>query len=287
MRVGALLIVLSLSGCACELVEPGYVGIVVDKTGSRREVGADDVRVGRVWYNPYSTDVVYPIRVVRVVWTKAVTEGPPIDESFSFNTKEGVGLNVDVAMSFHMKESSAPAVYTRFRQTMDTLKDGYIRDVVRDALARSASERNVDEVIGEGRATFQAGAEKLIRDKLEDEGFVVDNFSLINEIRVPASIKQRIDEKIAATQQAIAAEDKLRQTKAEMAQRVEEARGEAEASKLRAQGEAEANLILAKSVTPEIMRYRVSEHWIEKWDGKTPSVVGDRASLMSLQLPQP
>jgi regulator of protease activity HflC (stomatin/prohibitin superfamily) len=246
-------------------------------------VTSEDVRVGRVWFNPWSTDiVVYPVRVVRVVWTKAPSEGNPIDESFSFNTKEGVSLNADVAMSFHLEESAAPAVYTKFRQTVDTMKDGYIRDVVRDALARASSTRTVDDLIGEGRASFQSDAAKIVEDKLKTEGFVVDAFSLINDTRVPASIKQRIDEKIAATQQAIAAENKLRQTKAEVQQQIEEARGTAEAAKLAAQGEADAAAILTRALTPELMRYRLSERWIEKWDGKTPTVQGGAQPLINL-----
>jgi regulator of protease activity HflC (stomatin/prohibitin superfamily) len=270
-----LLAVLPLSSCACELIEPGFVGIVVDKTGDRRAVSAADVKVGRIWYNPYSTEiVVYPVRVVRTVWTKSPAEGNPTDESFTINTKEGVSLNTDASLSFHMNEARAPQVYTKYRQTIDTLKDGVIRDVVRDALARSAATMTVDEIIGEGRAAFEDTAAKAIRERLDPEGFSVDNFALINDIRVPASIKQRIDEKIATTQQAIAAENKLRETKAVAQQKIEEARGEAEALKLHATGEAEANQTLAHSITPELVRWKT----IEKWDGRLPQVTGDKAS---------
>jgi regulator of protease activity HflC (stomatin/prohibitin superfamily) len=177
-----------------------------------------------------------------------------------------------------MKEDRAPAVYTKYRQEIDTLKDGVIRDIVRDSLARAAASMTVDEVVGEGRAAFEDGASKAIRERLEPEGFTIDNFALINEIRVPASIKQRIDEKIATTQQAIAAENKLRETKAVAQQKIEEARGEAEAVKLKAAGEAEANAIIAHSITPELGRYRLTEQTIEKWDGKLPQVTSDRAS---------
>ena len=279
MRAFAVLALLPLSSCACELIEPGYVGIVVDKTGDRRAISAADVKVGRIWYNPYSTAiVVYPVRVVRVVWTKTPSEGAPIDESFTINTKEGVTLNTDASLSFHMNEVRAPAVYTKYRQTIDTLKDGVIRDVVRDSLARAAATMTVDAIVGEGRAAFEDQATKVIKDRLEPEGFTVDNFALINDIRVPASIKQRIDEKIATTQQAIAAENKLRETKAVAQQKIEEARGEAEAVKLRASGEAEANAIIAHSITPELARYRLTEKTIDKWDGKLPQVTSDRAS---------
>ena len=267
------------SSCACELIEPGYVGIVINKSGDTRTISAADVKVGRIWYNPYSTAiVVYPVRVVRVVWTKTANEGAPVDESFTVNTKEGVSLNTDASLSFHMREERAPQVYTKYRQEIDTLKDGFIRDIVRDALARASATMTVDEVVGEGRGAFEDAAAKAIRDKLEPEGFTVDNFALINDIRVPASIKQRIDEKIAATQQAIGAENKLRETKAVAQQKIEEARGEAEAAKLRASGEAEANAILTKSITPALAHYRLTEKTLEKWDGKLPQVTSDKAS---------
>ncbi len=283
----SVLAVLPLSSCACTLIEPGYVGIVIDKTGDHREVTSADVKVGRVWYNPYSTAiVVYPVRVVRVVWTKSPTEGSPNDDSFTINTREGVSLNTDASLAFHMKESQAPRVYTKYRQQMETLKDGVIRDIVRDSLARASASMTVDEIVGEGRARFEDEAAKAIKDRLEPEGFTVDTFALINDIRVPASIKQRIDEKIATTQQAIAAENKLRETKAVAQQKIEEARGEAEATKLRAQGEADANGIIAHSISPELARYRLTEKTLEKWDGRLPQVTGDRASpFVSLAQP--
>src|SRR5207248_270190 len=52
IRIAPVLAMLPLASCACELIEPGYVGIVVDKTGDRRAISSADVKVGRIWYNP-------------------------------------------------------------------------------------------------------------------------------------------------------------------------------------------------------------------------------------------
>lgn len=274
-------IALSPTGCSCELIEPGYVGIMYDKSGENRSIDKVKVAFGRVTYSPITTGlIVYPISVVRVIWTKVPTEGSPNDESFTFQTSEGVSLNADVAFSFHIDEKKAPDIYVKYRKDVDTLTDGFMRDLVRSAMASVASNYTVDQILGDKRSVYEADSLKIIKDKLEPEGFIVDAFSVINEIRAPNEIRQKMNAKIEATQAAIAAENKLRQTKAEAEQKIAEAEGNARAILLRAEAEAKANEIIRQSATPEVMRYRMQERFLEKWDGQLPQVMGDKSDIM-------
>lgn len=49
-----------------------------------------------------------------------------------------------------------------------------------------------------------------------------------------------------------------------------ENKGEAQCAILKAESEAKANLVLARSVTPELIKWQA----IQKWDGKLPKVTG-------------
>ena len=80
------------------------------------------------------------------------------------------------------------------------------------------------------------------------------------------------NEKVIA-KAAAEAEAKLKAAQAE----IEIAKAEAEAKKIAAEGQAQANNIVKESLTDKI----IQEKYIEKWDGKLPSVMtGDDGSIL-------
>src|SRR5256885_3185308 len=110
-------------------VDAGHVGIRVKLAGSSR--GVDDIPVvtGWVFYNPLTEQLVmFPTSVQSIVWTKDPHEGNPHDESITFSSQEGVNINADVGLSFHIEPSQAPHLYLRFRKNDVTeLANGYVR----------------------------------------------------------------------------------------------------------------------------------------------------------------
>lgn len=89
-------------------------------------------------------------------------------------------------------------------------------------------------------------------------------------MRLPDNIVRAINSKIEATQKAQQRENELQTAAAQAQIAREEARGVADAKVIAAEGEAEANRKVAKSLTPELIEYIMSQ----KWDGKTPVVTG-------------
>jgi regulator of protease activity HflC (stomatin/prohibitin superfamily) len=78
---------------------------------------------------------------------------------------------------------------------------------------------------------------------------------------VSVSFNNAIEAKVTAEQQALAARNKLEQTKFEAEQRVAEARGKAEAIRVESE---------ALRSNPQILDLRA----LEKWDGVLPQVTG-------------
>lgn len=268
----------SLNGCSCTTIEPGEVGIKVDLLGEQRQVADSDVMVGRIFYNPVSTRIVtYPIRATRIHWDAA----GPTDDSLSFTTNDSVKLSTDVGMTIQIARADVPKVYTKYRRSMDELLEGYIRDVVRNSMTSAASEYDVGDVLGGKRVEFQTKTENLIKEKLKDDGFVVDAFSFTSDIRPPESIKASIDQKVVATQRASEAQNKVAQIKFEAEQAVESARGKAEARRLEAEAEAKANDTISRSITPALIQYQM----VQRWNGTSPQVVGGNNSSTLLSLP--
>lgn len=267
---------------ACTIIEPGTVGIKVDLLGESRTVDSVDVVVGRVFYNPMTTQIVrYPYITQRFEWWG--------DDSLKFNSTEGVRLGVDVAISLGVDPERAAELYIKYRRTLPEMIDNEIRDRVNGCMSLSASSMRVDRIVGEGRSQFITETVDCINDRLVGEGWVLNDFQLTSSFEIPNNIQARIDEQIQAQQAAIAAENTVRQREAEARQRVAQAQGEAEARVLQATADADARLLAATAeaqaltiqgealrTNPEVLQL----NFIQQWNGQLPLVTGGTDGLL-------
>lgn len=285
LLVGAIF---ALSSCMAR-IDAGHVGIRVKLAGSSR--GVDDIPVvtGWVFYNPLTEQLVmFPISVQNVIWTKDAHEGNAHDESLTFSSQEGVNINADVGLSFHIEPSLAPHLYLRFRKNdLIDLANGYVRNAVREAFNVEASQMPVQNIYGSDKSKVVQGVTKRLQDQLGKDGFILDQLTINGALRLPENVATAINRAMEATQQAIQAENRVRQVKAEAEQAVTQAEGAASAARARARGEADArlitsraeakaNLILRASTSPNVLQYRA----LERWNGKLPVMNGGGALPM-------
>jgi regulator of protease activity HflC (stomatin/prohibitin superfamily) len=283
VAVGLVCLALFLGCQATTRVDAGHVGIRVKLAGSDRGVQDMPIVTGWVVYNPVSEQIViFPTSVQNVVWTANPHEGRPVDESITFSSSEGVNVNADVGLSFHIEPSLAPRLYGRFRQNdMIALADGYVRNAVREAFNDVTSKMAVQDIYGAGKSKMLAEVTKECRDVLGKDGFVIDQLTINGALRLPQNVADAINRAMEATQNAIQSENKVRQVRAEAEQAITQAHGQAEATRQKAEGEADAILIRARSeakaneiirlsTNPAVLQYRALEHW----DGKLPTFNG-------------
>src|SRR5690348_6845897 len=117
MVLGVVVLGLIVFSSCTARVDAAHVGIRVKLAGSSR--GVDDIPTesGWVFYNPLTEQLVmFPTSVQNVVWSKDAHEGAQHDESITFSSQEGVNINADVGLSFHIERSLAPHLYVRFRK---------------------------------------------------------------------------------------------------------------------------------------------------------------------------
>ena len=284
IMVAGVLVLLGLIGCSTlTRVDAGHVGIRVRLAGSERGVQDMPVVMGWVFYNPISEQIiVFPTSVQNVVWTASPHEGKPIDESITFSSTEGVNINADIGLSFHIDPLMAPKLYGRFRQNnMLLLADGYMRNAVREAFSDVTSKMPVQEIYGSGKSKMLNDVTMKCRDILGKDGIVIDQLTINGTLRLPQNVADAINRAMEATQNAIQSENKVRQVRAEADQAITQAHGAAEATREKAQGEADSIIIRARaeakanetirlSVSPAVLQYRALEHW----DGKLPQYNG-------------
>jgi regulator of protease activity HflC (stomatin/prohibitin superfamily) len=252
------------------------------------------VVTGWVLFNPLTEQIVeFPTSVQNVVWTASAHEGRQVDESLTFSSQEGVNINSDIGLSFHIEPSLAPHLYLRFRQpNLLMLADGYVRNSVREAFNDVASRMAVQDIYGPGKGKLVSEVTRKLNEVLGKDGFLIDQLTINGALRLPENVAQAINRAMEATQNAIQAENRVRQVRAEADQAIAQAHGAAEAARQRAQGEADAVLVRARadaraneiirlSTSGSVLQYRA----IERWDGKLPMMQGgDKTPLLTFDV---
>lgn len=261
-----------------KIIEPGYTGIKINRLVNR-SVTREDVVTGFVFYNPIqSTIVTYPAFIQRVAWTHDQHEGAPINEELTFNTKDSVPVNIDVAVSYQIDQNKIPDFYMKFRaDEITTFTHGFFRDTTRNIVAQLGSEYNFDEINGAKKEEFLSKVGKTLGDTVKPYGVLVQQFGLIGSLRPPQALLEAVNMKTQAIQKSIQVENELRQ-----------AEGEARKAIAKANGEAAANRALAASIDPKLLEWKklqIADKQVDKWDGKMPSVMG--AGNMMMMLPAP
>jgi regulator of protease activity HflC (stomatin/prohibitin superfamily) len=269
------------AGCSMTTrVDAGHVGIRVKLAGSDRGVQDMPVVTGWVVYNPLTEQVIlFPTSVQNVVWTQSPHEGKAFDESITFSSSEGVNVNADIGLSFHIDPGLAPKLYARFRlNDLEKLSDGYMHNTVREAFNDVASRLAVQDIYGAGKSKMLGEVTQKCRDVFGKDGIVIDQLTINGTLRLPQNVSDAINRAMEATQNAIQSRNRVAQVEAEATQAITQAHGAAEAARQKAEGDADALLITARaqaqaneiirlSTTPAVLQYRA----LERWDGKLPS----------------
>ena len=243
-------------------VQPGNVGIRVNNIAG----GVSPHSLGVGWYfAPPGTHIYeYPVFTRTYSWTSSPHEQTPVDESFSFQDKNGLSLKADVAVSYHVDPAKASILFQRYRTDMDLIIAGPLRNAIRNAIVERASELGVEEIYGTHKAELIATAQRRVEAFFAPVGLQVEQIYWAGNIGVPQQVLDQINAKIANEQAALAAQANVATATANANARIAKARGDAEAIQVEA---------AAIRTNPEIVKLRA----VEKWNGVLPTYAGGGA----------
>ena len=142
---------------------------------------------------------------------------------------------------------------------------------------KAASAQMLGDSLMSNRANFERDVRQRLEVSLQAEGFIVEEFT--SQITPPPSLSQMINEKNVAVQSALKAKNKVAEAEANATIAIAKAKGEADAMKIKADAEAYYNRTIAASLSPLI----IQEDWIEKWDGKLPSVTSGNGMMLNIK----
>lgn len=278
--IAAVLSLFVLVGCS--KVPHGNVGVKVYLLGGSKGVDTEVLDPGRYWIGVNEDLYLFPIFSQNYVWTQNESEGSVEDESMTFGTIEGLSVGADIGITYNIIPDKVATIFQKYRKGVDEITDTYLRNMVRDALVKSASSREVESVYGAGKADLIEEVENTVRAQVSEIGINIERIYWIGDLRLPPTVVKAINNKIQATQAAIQRENDVRTAEAEARIRVVEAKAradsqlaeaEANAQAVRLQGEAEADAIRMKAEALASNPSLVELTKAERWDGVLPTTM--------------
>lgn len=239
-----------MTSCGYERIDAGHEGILVNLYGDEKGVGDISMCTGAVWYNPITQSVYeYP------TFVQTVDYAP-----FTINAKDGSEFTVDPTVSLKIIDSKSPAVFKKYRKSLDEVINGTLYNYVKDAFRIQLNNFSTDYIVS-NRDSIEKAIEKHLSVSLNKENFQLEQ--LTSGLKYPDIIVKAVNEKNRMIQEAQKAQNEV-------------AVAEAQAKKLivAAQAEKEANELRNQALTPAVLE----KMWIEKWDGKLP-VYGQTPTL--------
>ncbi len=267
ITVACFIFVIITLSASCTVVDSGEIGIKFHKWSSNEQDygGVEGTCKGWVFFNPITSSVfTYPTYIQRKNY-----------EPFQVNAKDASVFKMDPTIAYRINPEKACDIFTKYRKGIEDLENGYIRTCIYEAY-RTCANRYTSDSLMSNRANFESDVRQRLEKSLMEEGFLVEEFT--SQITPPESLAQMINEKNAAVQSALKAENKVKEAEAEAKIKIAEAKGNAEAMQIKADAEAYYNRTIAASLSPLI----VQEDWIEKWNGTVPSVVGGQNMMFDM-----
>lgn len=253
---------------ACSKVPAGNVGIKAYLLGTDKGVDTEQLGPGRYLIGWNEELHLFPTFTQNYTWAKDCQEGDCTNEELGFQTVEGLAVTADVGISYRIEPDKAALIFQKYRKGVDEITDTYLRNMVRDSLVKNASKVPVESVYGAGKADLISKVQEDVSKQVSAIGIVIEKIYWVGELRLPQSVVQSINAKIAMTQEAQRIQNEVARAKAAAEVKIATAQGSAES--LRILSEAQANAIQVKanaiSANPAIVEMTA----VEKWDGKLP-----------------
>jgi len=262
-----IIIIVSITIFSCaNRIDAGHVGIKVNLYGSEKGVSDITEVTGMVWYNPFTKSVYeVPTFVQNAIYTHNDVRGSYDNEEFRVTTKDGMTARFDLSMNYYTPAENVVSIFRKYRKPVSDLEKGVVRTYLREAFNNVASKYTA-EGLYENRADFESQSEERAKQILEKEGFIVEQIVILNEIRLPEDITQRINDKVKATQITKQKQEEVLQEIAEADKRIARARGDSSSMVIKAAAEANAYKIKKQ----ELNQLLIQQEFLQKWDGKLP-----------------
>jgi len=228
-----------------KFVSAGQSGIKFNKFTGKVSMGLNQ---GINFVNPLTTKVkIYDLKTVKSEY-KGV-------EGLSSDSQT---IKMDITINWKLQPDKLDQIY---QKVFGNLEDTIMLNAVYDTAKAELGKYQIDD-IAKNREKLRDSIEKALSKRLGENYIFVSNVSIV-DVDFSEDYEKAINAKMIAEQEALEAKNLK-----------EKARYESEAKAIE-------NKNLSQTITPLVLKQK----WIEKWDGKLPSVMTGANSGLILNLP--
>ncbi len=232
----ALVAVGILTSCFVQ-ISPGEVGVQTLFGKVQSGVLTEGLNV----INPLVDVVHFDVKTQNYTMSAVHDEGDHEgDDAIRVLTADGLEVVIDLSVLYHMVPDKAPEI---LRTIGRDIKGVIVRPVTRTKIRDNAVYYDAVALYSAKREEFQQKIFQAIEKEFTDRGLVLENL-LIRNIQLPESVKQTIESKINAEQEA-----------QKMKFILDKERQEADRKRVEAQGIADYQRILTSTLTDKLIQY--------------------------------
>ncbi|MEP6682658.1 MAG: prohibitin family protein [Parafilimonas sp.] len=162
------------------------------------------------------------------------------DDAIKVLSADGLEVTIDLSVLYHVVPNDAPRL---LQQTGLDYEDKIVRPVTRTRIRDNAVYYDAVSLYSTKRDEFQQRIYKTIEKDFSDRGLLLESL-LIRNITLPQSVKQSIEQKISAEQDA-----------QKMQFVLQKEQQEAQRKRIEAQGIADYQTIISQSLTDKQLQY--------------------------------
>lgn len=182
-----------------------------------------------------------------------------VDVTTESSSKDLQLVNMQLAVNYRVNGEQATDLY---KDVGTKYEDIILQPAIQESIKAVTSRYTAEELITK-RNEVSIECMKELDEKVKKYGLSIDNFNITN-FNFSSDFNKAIEEKQIAEQKVLTAKQELEKSKVEAERKIVEAQAEKKANELKQQ-----------SLTDNVIKNK----FIEKWDGKLPSVTGGNSIL--------
>jgi regulator of protease activity HflC (stomatin/prohibitin superfamily) len=236
---GGILAALGASTSVTKQIDAGHVG--VQKLFGKVENSV--LYEGLNFINPLVSVTEVSIQTQNFTMSSTSDEGQKSgDDGIRILAADGLEVSLDLTVLYRVVPSEAPRI---LREIGENFEDKVVRPITRTRIRENAVRYNAVDLYSTQRENFQTSIREAIEKDFRQRGLVLEQL-LVRNITLPQSVKESIERKITAIQDAQRMEYVL-----------EKGRQEAELKRVEARGVADAQRILSEGLTDKNLQYEM------------------------------
>ena len=237
LGLGGIFIIIGLLFASLVQIEAGHIGI-------QRLFGQVQHNVlysGLHIINPFLDVVTVETRTQNYTMSGVHNEGDKVgDDAIRVLSADGLEVTIDLTVLYRVIPENAPDLY---KETGLDFKDKIVRPISRTRIRDNAVYYDAVSLFSTKRDEFQARILKSLETDFQKRGLILENL-LVRNITLPTSVKNAIESKINAEQEA-----------QKMQFVLQKERQEADRKRVEAQGIADYQHIISESLTDKQLQY--------------------------------